>query len=280
LEPVKSINIAGQLTVFDIPKVMGVLNVTPDSFFEGSRVQEIDSIIQTAVKMIDEGVWCIDVGGYSSRPGAEDISLDEEKSRVMEPIRQLRSSFPDLYISVDTFRQEVAEAALEAGANIVNDISGGSLDARMIDFICEAKVPYVAMHMKGSPQTMSRYATYQDLLGDLLIYFSDIAERCYAKGMSDLIMDPGVGFAKTVDQSYHLMSHLMDLKQLGLPLLVGVSRKSFIYKTLGVTASEALIGTIVLNSVALLYGADIVRVHDVLPAVQAIKLIQKTKQNN
>ncbi len=278
LKSLKSINVGGDLITFDTPKVMGIINITPDSFYQGSRTRKLDEILQRAHQMVDEGAFFLDVGGYSSRPGAEDIPVAEEISRIKEPITQIRNELPSVVISVDTFRVEVAQEALMAGANIVNDISGGKLDENMVSFITENKIPYIAMHMKGSPRTMMEMTEYEDLPGEIIYYFSELMDRLVQKGFGDLIVDPGFGFAKNVDQSFELLNVLELLQTLNKPIMVGLSRKSMIYKTLGVAPENALNGTSVLNALALYKGADILRVHDVKPAAEAIRLVQKMRE--
>lgn len=262
------------------PRVMGILNVTPDSFYQKSRVRSIDAILARAWEMINEGAWCLDVGGYSSRPGATDIPIDEEIKRVLEPIQELRKAFPEVIISIDTFRSKVAEVAMEAGANIINDISAGHLDERMFDLVADLKVPYIGMHMKGTPQDMKKKANYEDLVGEMIKYFAEVKDELYRRGLSDFIIDPGFGFAKNLDQNYELLSKLSQLKQIiDCPMLVGVSRKSMIFKLLDINPDQSLNGTSVLNTIALQQGADILRVHDVREAVEAIRLTQKIKES-
>ncbi|MEQ8629081.1 dihydropteroate synthase [Ekhidna sp.] len=257
------------------PKVMGIINVTPDSFFEGSRKGAVHEILQTAEKMLEEGATFLDVGGYSSRPGATDILLNEELDRVIDPIKAIIDRFPKAIISIDTFRSEVARAAIDAGASVINDISAGHLDKMMLSVVAELGVPYVAMHMKGTPQNMKELTKYDDLLHEVMNYFSSVIHDCNQLGIKDVIIDPGFGFAKTAEQSFDLLNKLDHFHHLDRPLLVGVSRKSMIYRTLNSTAEEALNGTSVLNTVALLKGAQILRVHDVKEAVEAIKLVNE-----
>jgi len=273
----KSININGTLLELDKPLVMGIINVTPDSFFEGSRANQIDEIISKANKMIQEGATFLDIGGYSSRPGSTDISIEEELSRVLEPIREIRTQFPSVLISIDTFRSTVADKAVEAGAHIVNDISGGHLDVEMLKTVGELKVPYIGMHMKGNPQTMTKMASYSDLMNEVMDYFVRLMEDASTNGINDLIIDPGFGFAKTVDHNFELLQKMSLLGHLQKPILVGVSRKKMIQKILDVPSSEALNGTSVLNTLALLKGASILRVHDVKEAVEVVKLIERYK---
>lgn len=270
-----TIKIKGEIIDLSSPKVMGIINVTPDSFFSGSRKTNDLEILKDAEKMLSEGATFLDVGGYSSRPGAEDIAVEEEITRVVKPIEVIVKRFPEAIVSIDTFRSEVARSAFDAGASIVNDISAGHLDEKMLSTIAELDVPYIAMHMKGTPQTMKGLTDYDDLLQDVMQYFSDVLEHCNHLGIKDVLIDPGFGFAKTAEQSFDLLNKLDHFHHLNRPLLVGVSRKSMIYRTLNLTAEEALNGTSVLNTVALFKGAAILRVHDVKEAVEAIKLISK-----
>ena len=258
-----------------MPKVMGIINVTPDSFYQGSRQQTLSDLLHSAEKMLNEGATFLDIGGYSTRPGAEDIEIKEEISRVLEPIKQVTSRFPEAIVSIDTFRSEVAGEAISAGAHIVNDISAGMLDERMLESVGRMGVPYIAMHMRGTPQNMKQQTEYEDLLGELTRYFSERIAAAKAAGISDVIIDPGFGFAKTAAQNFYLLNRVEYLKHLGHPLLIGVSRKSMVYKTLNIEAEAALNGTTVLNTVALLKGTSILRVHDVKEAVEAVKLVNQ-----
>jgi dihydropteroate synthase len=274
-----TINVGGQLHDLSDPKIMGILNITPDSFYAGSRLPDIEQTLQRADQMVKEGAWCLDVGGYSSRPGATDIPEEEEIERVVSPIKELRKTYPELIISIDTFRSAVAEEAIKAGANIVNDISGGQLDSKIIDMVAEANVPYIAMHMRGTPQNMKSLTHYDDLIGEMIKYFSTIRSVAYKKGISDLILDPGFGFAKTREHNFEILQNMEAFRVLDCPMLIGVSRKSMIFKTLEIAPDEALNGTTVLNTVALLRGANILRVHDVKPAIEAIKLTHNLIKN-
>jgi dihydropteroate synthase len=272
------INAGGKLIDLEIPKVMGILNITPDSFFGGSRYNTDEEIIKAAGRMLREGADILDLGGYSSRPGAADIPVKEEGRRVIRAIKLVRGEFPDAIISVDTFRSEIAiEAVLEAGAGMINDISGGDADAGMFSAVERLNVPYIMMHMKGTPATMQKNAVYDDIVADILKYFSERIFRLRTAGVKDIIIDPGFGFAKAAEHSFELMRRLDDLQITGLPLLVGVSRKSMIWKTLGITADEALNGTTAMHAIAIFKGADILRVHDVKEAVQVVRLIAKLK---
>lgn len=255
------------------PKVMGILNSTPDSFYAKSRKSDEKDILLTAERMLTEGATFLDIGGYSSRPGAEDISIQEEINRVILPIEAIAKRFPEVILSIDTFRAAVAKVALDAGAQLINDISGGHLDLDLIALAGKRKVPYIAMHMRGTPQTMKSLTQYDDVLLEFMQYFANIQQKAKTAGIHDLIIDPGFGFAKSLEQNYYLLQHLDHFKQLECPILVGVSRKSMIYKLLDSSPDEALNGTTALNSVALLRGANILRVHDVREAVETVKLI-------
>lgn len=274
----KYINVKGQLIDLEVPRVMGILNITPDSFYTGSRYNKEKEIIDAAGRMLEEGADFIDIGGYSSKPGAEDISAGEEKRRVLTAIRYVSKEFPQAIISVDTFRAEVArEAISECGAHIVNDISGGETDPRMIELITELNVPYIIMHMKGTPQTMQKNPVYEDVVSEILMWFGQKTVSLMAAGVKDIIVDPGFGFGKNVQHNFEILRRLEEFRIAGLPLMVGLSRKSMIWKTLNTTPEESLNGTSVLNAAALLKGADILRVHDVKEAVEVVKLISKLK---
>ncbi|MFT2007105.1 dihydropteroate synthase [Pontibacter sp. 13R65] len=272
----RTLNCNGKILSLDRPQVMGILNVTPDSFYAGSRLRSLDEVIKKAEKMLSDGAGILDLGGYSSRPGAADISVQEELERVVPAVKAITKAFPEAIISVDTFRAAVAEAAVESGAAIVNDISGGNLDEAMFDTVARLQVPYVLMHMRGTPKTMSSLTTYNDLVLDVLDELQQKITTLTAAGVKDIILDPGFGFAKTVDQNFELLNRLQEFNMLELPLLVGLSRKSMTYKFLGIDQSEALPGTIVLNTLALTQGTDILRVHDVKEAKQTIDLFTKT----
>jgi dihydropteroate synthase len=273
------INAAGRLIDLEIPKVMGILNITPDSFYSGSRYNTDDEIIAAARKMVDDGADILDVGGCSSRPGAKVIDAEEERRRVIGALKLIRGEFSDIVISVDTFRSEIAlEAVLDAGADIINDISGGDADNEMFNAVVRLNVPYIMMHMKGEPETMQADPVYDDIVADILKYFSQRIYKLKSAGVRDIILDPGFGFGKTIAHNFELLSRLDDFQITGLPLMVGVSRKSMIWKTLGVTPSEALNGTTAMHSVAIYKGADILRVHDVREAVQAVRLLSKIKK--
>jgi dihydropteroate synthase len=257
---------------------MGILNVTPDSFYKGSRYNTDEEILKAAGKMIDEGADILDVGGYSSRPGAADITKEEEGGRVLKAIKLISRELPKAIISVDTFRANIAmEAVAECGARMINDISGGEADADMFSVVEKLNVPYIMMHMKGNPRTMQENPVYDDIVADILKWFSGKIFRLRSAGVKDIIIDPGFGFGKSADHNFELLRRLGDFSVAGLPLMVGLSRKSMIWKTLGITAEEALNGTTALNAVALANGADILRVHDVKEAVQAIQLLKRIK---
>lgn len=271
----KTLNVNGRLVDLSTPVVMGILNITPDSFFEGSRFNTESEILQQTEKMLSEGATFIDVGGYSSRPGADDISVEEELFRVTKAIQAIVREFPNAIISVDTFRSAVAKAAIQEGASIVNDISAGELDSQMFETVASLKVPYIAMHMRGTPQNMKEFTPYDNLVKDVMNYFTEKINRLKALGVYDIIIDPGFGFAKTIDQNFELLAHLHYFKNLERPILAGLSRKSMIWKTLAVSPEEALNGTTALNMTALLKGVSILRVHDVKEAVEVIKLNAK-----
>ncbi len=273
-----TINCKGTLIDLKKPKVMGVLNVTPDSFYDGGKYKDEASILKQAEKLLDEGATFVDLGAYSSRPGATDISEEEELKRILPVVDLLINNFPDIYLSIDTFRSGVARRCLENGAAMINDISAGNMDRKMMQIISDFKVPYVMMHMKGNPQNMSKQTNYNKLLEDILYYFSEKVALAKSLGINDIILDPGFGFAKTPSQSFTLLHHLNLFKTFGLPILVGLSRKSMIYKTLGINPSQALNGTTALNSFALTKGANILRVHDVKEAVECIELMQAVNQ--
>ncbi len=272
-----SLNLKGRLTEYDHPAVMGILNVTPDSFYAGSRVTGTVELHRRVERMLAQGADIIDVGGYSSRPGADDVSPEEEMARVRRGVEAIRRVSADIPVSVDTFRADVARhAVLDWGADIVNDISGGAIDSGMFPTVAELKVPYVLMHMRGTPATMQTMTDYEDVTADVVAELSGLMHQLELAGVADIIIDPGFGFAKTLDQNYELMRHLPQMAQLlGKPVLVGISRKSMITKLLSVTADEALPGTVALNTFALLNGASILRVHDVEAAVQAVRIVSR-----
>lgn len=273
-----TLNCRGRLLTIDKPIVMGIINTTPDSFFKESRSQNIEELIVSVDKMIKDGAKILDLGGQSTRPGSEHISSQEEAGRVIPAIEAIAQNFPDIFISIDTFYADVAKHAVFAGASIINDISGGLLDDKMLATAAELKTPFICMHMKGTPQTMQQLATYDDVTREVLDFFIDRLEQCRLAGITDVVIDPGIGFSKTYAHNFELIKNLQAFKMLQKPLLLGVSRKGTIYKTLGITAEEALNGTTVLNTVGLLNGANILRVHDVKEAMEAITLVEKIKQ--
>lgn len=270
-----NINCNGRLIDLSTPKVMGILNVTPNSFFDGGKHKEINSIIHQVDKMISEGADFVDIGAYSSKPSAEFVSEDEEIHRLVSVLKELVNTFPNCIFSVDTFRAEVARISVENGVAIVNDISAGLLDENMLETVAKLKVPYIMMHSKGTPQTMQSLANYEDIVKEMLFYFSERIQKARSFGISDIIIDPGFGFAKTLNQNYEVLQKMQLLSQLEVPLLAGISRKSMIYKVLENSPQEALNGTSVLNTIALQKGAKILRVHDVKEAVECIKLVSK-----
>lgn len=259
---------------------MGILNVTPDSFYEGSRAQTDHDILERAEMMIKEGADCLDIGGYSTRPGAAVISEEEEIRRVIPAIRLVTQQFPAIPVSIDTFRASVAKRSVDVGASLINDVSGGEADSKMFETVAELGVPYILMHMRGTPETMSAMTHYDHLLKDITRYFDTKISQLRSLGVRDLILDPGFGFPKTVEQNFELLNQLGWFKIFGLPLLAGLSRKSMIWRTLASTPEAALNGTTGLHMLALTNGASILRVHDVKEAVECITLYQKTKQPN
>ena len=274
-----TINCKGNLIDLTSPKVMGILNITPNSFFDGGKYADENSVLQQVEKMLVDGATFIDVGAYSSKPNAEFVSEDEETSRLIPVIELILKNFPETLISVDTFRATVAKKAIENGACIINDISAGSLDENMIQTVAKLQVPYIMMHMKGNPQTMQSLAQYENIVKEMLFYFSEKVAQARSFGINDLIIDPGFGFAKTLEQNFEVMDKLELFQMLELPLLVGVSRKSMIYKTLETSAEFALNGTTVLNTIALQKGVKILRVHDVKEAMECVKLYSKLNSN-
>ena len=271
----KTLNIGGKLVILDKPMIMGILNITPDSFYSGSQVQTKKNIIDKTRQMLEEGADFLDGGGYSSRPGAREISEEEEESRLIPAISLLSKEFPDILISADTFRASLAKKAIDVGAHIINDISGGDMDPNMIDTMGQLKVPYILMHMRGTSRTMQSLTQYDNILMDIVVYFKERIKKLQDAGVNDIIIDPGFGFAKTVDQNYELLKNLAYFRILNLPILVGLSRKSMVYKSLDTGPEEALNGTTVLNTIALLNQASILRVHDVKAAKEAVTLVQK-----
>lgn len=274
-----SLNIKGRLVEIDCPQVMGILNVTPDSFFTDSRSFDVDAISQRVATMVAEGADMIDIGAYSSRPGAGEVSATEEMQRLERGMAIVRKIAPSILVSVDTFRADVARYAVESlGVDMVNDISAGLLDDNMVATVAQLKVPYIAMHMRGTPATMSEMTQYDNVVADVMRELSQRINEFTLAGINDIIIDPGFGFAKTIEQNYELLQNLELFHELGYPLLVGVSRKSMIYRALGITPDDALNGTTVVNTIALQAGASILRVHDVKQAVEAVKITMITNK--
>ncbi len=267
-----TINCKGNLIDLSTPKIMGILNITPDSFFDGGKYKNEKDILTQVEKMLRDGATFIDVGAYSSRPGATAITEDEELQRILPIVNLLIKKFDEILISIDTFRSRIAADCITAGAALINDISAGMLDAHMLTTIAKYKVPYIMMHMKGNPQTMQNHTNYTNLITEIRYYFSERIAAAQSLGIHDLIIDPGFGFSKTLDQNYELLKKMELLSTLKLPILAGLSRKSMIYKTLDTTASNALNGTTALNMFALSKGAHILRVHDVKEATECVKL--------
>ncbi|HEX8022033.1 dihydropteroate synthase [Mucilaginibacter sp.] len=272
-----TLNAGGRLIDLSSPKVMGIINITPDSFFADSRKPSVDEALQQAQKMLTDGATFLDIGAYSSRPGAIDISAQEEMDRLLPIVEAIAMKFPEAIMSIDTFRASVAEAAIKEGAHIINDISGGMLDEDMFATVARLNVPYILMHMKGSPQTMNQLAEYDDVFSEVFDYFVSKYSELKRLGVHDVILDPGFGFAKKAEHSYELISRMNEFDLFGLPILTGISRKRMIYGLLGNTAAEALNGTTVLNTIALMKGANILRVHDVREAVEAVKIWEACK---
>lgn len=270
-----TLNIKGRLLDLSEPQVMGILNVTPDSFFDGSRKQTESEIRSRVEQIVAEGGSMIDIGAYSSRPGADDVSAKEEMERLRKGMKILREVAPEIPVSVDTFRADVAKMSIEElGADVINDISGGELDKNMFETVAKLNVPYILMHMKGTPQTMQQAPHYDDLMKEIMLYFAEKVQQLRDLGQKDIILDPGFGFAKTLEHNYELMNHMEELKLFELPILSGISRKSMIYRLLGGTPQDALNGTSVLNTISLLKGASILRVHDVKEAVETTKIVK------
>ncbi|MDN3551416.1 dihydropteroate synthase [Mucilaginibacter aquaedulcis] len=267
-----TLNAGGKLIDISSPKVMGIINLTPDSFYEGSRKPGIEEALKQAEKMMTDGATFLDIGAYSSRPGATDISIAEETDRLLPIVEAIIAAFPEAILSIDTFRALVAEAAIKAGAHIINDISGGQLDNDMFATVARLQIPYILMHMKGTPQTMTQLAQYDNVFLDVYDHLASRYQQLKQLGVHDVIIDPGFGFAKKQEHNYALMNRLQDFQVLGLPVLAGISRKKMIYGLLENTAAEALNGTTVLNTISLMKGANILRVHDVKEAVEAVKI--------
>ncbi len=275
----KAININGELFDFSTPWVMGILNVTPDSFYSGSRKQTEKEIVKRVEQILNEGGHLIDIGGQSTTPTSQLLTDKEELERLEPALTLIRKEFPDAVLSVDTFYSEVAKCAVEKyGVNIINDISGGQIDEKMFETVAKLQVPYILMHMIGTPQTMQQHTDYDNFIEEVLYYFSEKTARLNSLGVKDIILDPGFGFSKTVSQNYELMANLRHFDNFDFPLLVGISRKSMIYKLLDSTPLESLNGTSVLNTYSLLNGADILRVHDVKQALECVKIVSKLRE--
>lgn len=270
-----TLNCKGQLIDLSTPKVMGILNLTPNSFFDGGKYKNDSEILLQVEKMLNDGATFIDIGAYSSKPKAEFVSEEEEAQRIVPIVQLILKNFPEAILSIDTFRSEVAKICIESGAAIINDISAGNLDDTMLETIAKYNVPYIMMHMRGTPQTMQTMTNYENIVKEMLFYFSEKVAKARSLGINDLIVDPGFGFAKTLEQNYEVLQKLELYEMLELPLLVGFSRKSMIYKSLNSSAEEALNGTTVLNTIALTKGAKILRVHDVKEAMECVTLYNK-----
>lgn len=274
-----TLNLRGKLYSLCEPKIMGILNVTPDSFYAESRTSDEEHIAARVQQLMDDGADMIDIGGYSSRSGADDVSPEEEMNRLRRGLRVVRRLYPEVPISVDTFRADVARMCVEEeGADIINDISGGMMDRQMFRTVARLGVPYILMHMQGTPDTMQQAPHYDNLRREVMLYFAERIDRLCQMGAKDIIVDPGFGFGKTLEHNYELFHHLDDFNLFNLPLLVGISRKSMIYKLLGGTPQTSLNGTTVLNTIALMKGVHILRVHDVKEAVEAKRIVMKMKE--
>jgi dihydropteroate synthase len=271
-----TINCKGKLIDLTVPRLMGILNITPDSFYEGSRFMELDKILAQTEKMLSDGATFLDIGGHSTRPGATPVSEEEEKKRVLPTIEVILKHFPEALISVDTFRVSIAQDSIELGAVMVNDVSGGDLDAKMFETVAKLNVPYVLMHSRGTPETMLQMTQYDDLIVDILDDLQQKVSKIRQLGQTDIIIDLGFGFAKNIEQNYQLINHLEDFIIMDLPILVGVSRKSMIWKKLNISSKDSLNGTTALNTIALMKGAKILRVHEVKEAMEALKIFQWT----
>lgn len=274
-----TINCKGELMDLTVPKVMGILNLTPDSFFDGGMYKDETSILKRVETMLGDGASFIDMGAYSSRPGAVHVPEEEELKRLIPILNLILKHFPQTLVSIDTFRSKVASESIDNGAAMINDIAAGSLDPEMFATVAKHQVPYIMMHMKGTPQSMQKEATYDDLIKDLRFYFSQKVRQATSQKINDIIIDPGFGFAKTTKQNYTLLNHLDLFQTFGLPILIGLSRKSMIYKVLESTPQEALNGTTALHTIALLKGANIIRAHDVKEAMECVKLVEALKAN-
>jgi dihydropteroate synthase len=276
----KTLNLNGRLMVLDSPKVMGILNVTPDSFYDGGKFLTEKQLLTQAEKLLNEGADFLDIGGYSTRPGAEEINVNEELKRSVGAISTILKTFPQALISIDSFRSEVARAAVQEGAIMVNDVSGGELDPEMFEVVSKLNVPYVLMHMRGNPKTMTKLTNYDDVVKTVIDFFHPRIHRLTQLGVKDIIVDPGFGFAKTREQNFEMLGKLTHFGILGKPLLIGLSRKSMIWKTLGIEPKDALNGTTALHAIALTKGASILRVHDVKECVEAVTLVKELRRLN
>jgi dihydropteroate synthase len=273
-----TINCAGKLIDLSTPKIMGILNITPDSFYDGGKYDSDKKILKQVEKMINDGAFFIDIGAYSSRPNGKNIDEDQELNRIVPVLELVHKTFPEIIISIDTFRSKIAEVCLNSGASIINDISAGELDKKMMAIIGKYKVPYIMMHMRGNPQNMMNNTNYDDMIKEIINYFSEKINQAISYKINDLIIDPGFGFAKDIKQNYDLLNHMELLKVLEKPVMVGVSRKSMIYKTLDTEPEKSLNGTTVLNTISLIKGASILRVHDIKEANECVKLINSLNQ--
>ena len=272
----RTINVKGQLIDLSIPKVMGVLNITPDSFYRGSRLNSETEILNRASEMLESGADMQDIGGYSSRPGADDITENEELERVTRALRIMRKEFPSAILSLDTFRSSIADICIsDYGVEIINDISAGAIDNKMFGIIEKHNVPYIMMHMKGTPKNMQTNPVYDDIMTEIIKWFYEKKQELVLRGVKDIVIDPGFGFGKTIEHNFILLNNLERFGILDLPVLAGISRKSMIWKTLGISPEESLNGTVVLNTVALMKGVSILRVHDVAEAIQAVRLVSR-----
>lgn len=274
-----TINCNGRLLDLTVPKIMGILNCTPNSFFDGGKYASQNALLKQVEKMLADGAAIIDIGAYSSQPQADFVSESQELERLMTTLKLVRSHFPEAILSVDTFRAEVARISIENGADIINDIAAGKLDEKMMPIVGHYKVPYIMMHMRGTPQTMQQFTNYDNIIQEMIYYFSERIACARKNGIKDIIVDPGFGFSKTVKQNYHILNNLHLLKILELPVLSALSRKSMIYKMLNITPDMALNGTSILNTISLQNGAHLLRVHDVKEAVECIKLTQALYEN-
>jgi dihydropteroate synthase len=273
-----SLNIKGNLFDLSVPRIMGILNITPDSFYDGGKYTNTGTILKRVKQMIDEGADIIDIGACSTRPGSTETPVNDEINKLLNAVNEIKKQFPDCILSIDTYRPEVADKMIhEFQVDMINDITAGGQHEEMFDIIAEHKVPYIMMHIKGTPQNMQQQTDYDHIINDILNYFAEKKQRLVQKGVNDIILDPGFGFAKTIDQNYQLLHHLETFRYLELPLMAGISRKSMIYKTLDIKPQEALTGTTALHAIALLNGANLLRVHDVKEARQVVQLLIKYK---